>query len=175
MSGSHREERHVWTSEMPNLQSTARRRRTAAAAHEGSRSERRAALRRPLSTLWCVCSFRRCDGERNGVQRVGLPRARTSAKRSAPRPDRAPESARLAGRPRLSTVDDRSDDSGGRPPAPNMRFQLCPKIESACRPAAGILSGIRARFRAFENLAPTERPSVRHSIVGRLDGRVADL
>ena len=39
MSGSHREERHVWTSEMPNLQSTARRRRTAAAAHEGSRPE----------------------------------------------------------------------------------------------------------------------------------------
>ena len=106
MFGAHARERHVWTCEMPNLRRTARRRRTAAAAHEGSRPDRRAALRRPLSTLWCVCSFRRCDGERNGVQRVGLPRARTSAKRSTPRPDRAPESARLAGRPRLSTVDD---------------------------------------------------------------------
>ena len=131
MSGSHREERHVWTSEMPNLQSTARRRRTAAAAHEGSRSERRAALRRPLSTLWCVCSFRRCDGERNGVQRVGLPRARTSAKRSAPRPDRAPESARLAGRPRLSTVDDGRIDPAGPTSSPEHALSIMsPKLKA---------------------------------------------
>ena len=46
---------------MPHLRETARRRRAAAAAHEGSRPDRRAALRRPLSTLWRVCSLRRCE------------------------------------------------------------------------------------------------------------------
>ena len=91
---------------MPDLRGTARSRRTAAAAHDGSRPERRAALRRPLSALWRVCPFRRSDGKRDGVPRVGLPRARTSAQRSTPRPDRAPESARLARRPRLSAFDE---------------------------------------------------------------------
>jgi hypothetical protein len=72
------------------------------------------------------------------ASRGGLPRARTSAERSTPRRDRAPEGAWLAGRSRLSAVDEVGFDPGGRPLAPNMHIQLCRIIESACRPAAGI-------------------------------------
>jgi hypothetical protein len=172
VSGSHREGRnYVWTREMPNLRRTARRRRTAAAAHEGrSRPERHAALRRPLSTLWRVCSYR-FFGERDGVPRVDLPRARTSVQRSTPRPDRAQESARLARRPRLSAfegVDGRRPTSGPEYALSIMRHKL--KVHVGLRQ----VSGIRARSRAFESLAPTERSSVGHSTVGRLDGRVTD-
>jgi hypothetical protein len=134
-----REERdYVWTCEMPNLRRTARRRRTGAAAHEGSRPDARAVLRRPLSTLSRVCSLRRCECERDGVQRVELPRARTSAERSTPRSDRPPQSARLAGRPRLRAVDEVGFDARRPTSGPEHALSImlgstpCQELFKAC-------------------------------------------
>jgi hypothetical protein len=68
-----------WTSEMPNLGRTARKRRTPSAAHDRNHPERCASLRHALPALRSVASFRSRNGERDDV-----PHACLAAKGGAP-------------------------------------------------------------------------------------------
>ena len=169
---------YAWTCEMPNLRRTARRRRTAAAAHEGSRPARRAALRRPLSALWRVRSSRRCDGEGDGVPRVGLPRARTSAERSLPCTVCAPQSARLARPPRLSAVDEVSLNPprfSAHPPTIHRLWKPCPVCQSLMAPSSSqaattLLSGQAERLeRRGLRVTEEDRVDMLHDVAGHFE------